>query len=1236
MTTTEKCPKCGCPLPKDAPGKQCPACPFETALSSRSTSSNEVESGTALAAPPPEVPVAKFGPPAVESTRITIDFGLSDHEIVSSWAEVGSAPARSVDAVQERPSNGGNGTTPAAPPGPTESRSVHRETLLSSPDDEALEPWSEISDAPVIPGYAIAKLLGRGGMGVVYKAVQQQLKRTVALKMIRGDLGVSDEQLERFRLEAEAVARLRHPNVVQIYEVGSVGVMPYFSLEMLEGGTLAERLAEGPMKVRQAAELSLRLARGVDAVHRVGIIHRDLKPANVLFDTDDTPKISDFGLAKRLEVEEGPTVSGQIMGTPSYMAPEQAQGLTHQIGPATDIYALGSILYEMLTGRPPFKGPTMMETLFQVVYEDVVSPSRFQSKVPRDLETICLKCLAKEPSRRYATAAALADDLGRFLAGETILARPTPAWERAAKWARRRPARAAMLSFGVAAAIGLFVAAEQYNAYKQSENERKAAEKQSENERIARIGLEGVSALDKGLQQRADGQLEEARVTLSKLLSKLPPEERLADLRKRIDEALRDVEERRRLAAVRAADRERFAHFGRLRDQALFLDGNAPLFPVMLSGAGKAETSPAAPAGVAPAVVQQRDVPWKQVRDTARAALEVFPLGIAGPDAVAAPLPASLAPTEQAEVEADRYLMLMVLSEAVARPLPGEDPRQQATTALGLLDRAAQLRRPTPAYHLRRAACLERRGAAGDEVAARLERERAAQLPPADAFDHLLLGRECFVRKDWHEARTHFDESLRLKPDSFWARCWLASAGLNSVPPRAEAAKTALTACLDQQPSYAWLYLLRGSACGQLGVAQANAARTLANGREFTAEAETSFANAENDFRSALERGLDAGFHYMLLMNRGVMRFRRNQWEAAADDFTQAIALEPGRYNGSASLAQVFRMLGRPAEAVEQMSKAIALEPKLAALYRGRAQSRLDRGDLASDKVEAEAALQDLEDSARLEPSGSRAAAEDHSRRGQLLLRLGRPRDALAAAGAALAIAPNSAMAHVVRVAALLETERYDELHESCDVAVAEGAATAELYRLRGLARAARTDYAGAIDDYTHALTLHHDEPAEVYRNRGWAHLYASSFELAQRDFDAVLRLAASDFDGHAGRAAARVRLGLVREAVADAEASLRLKEPSPRLLYIAAQTYAQASSRAATEAARRGRAVSSDTLSYEARAAELLRQALDRTPAEGRSAFWRDFVARDILMRPLFHNPRILHWLKSRDSSRL
>jgi serine/threonine-protein kinase len=309
---------------------------------------------------------------------------------------------------------------------------------------------------PSLPGYEILEVLGQGGMGVVYKARQVALDRPVALKMILAGAYARPEQRARFRTEAEAAARLRHPNVVQVYEVGEYEGEPYFAMEYVESGSLAQRLAGPLMPARQAAELTAILARAVHAAHEQGIVHRDLKPANVLLAEDGTPKISDFGLARRLDgAPAGPTQSGAILGTPSYAAPEQARGKTHGVGPAADIYALGAILYEMLSGRPPFQGESTLETLEQVRTQEPVPPSRLRPKVPRDLETICLKCLEKEPGRRYATAEDLADDLRHFLAGEPIRARPTPAWERAVKWTRRKPALTGLLGVSVVAVASL-------------------------------------------------------------------------------------------------------------------------------------------------------------------------------------------------------------------------------------------------------------------------------------------------------------------------------------------------------------------------------------------------------------------------------------------------------------------------------------------------------------------------------------------------------------------------------------------------------------------------------------------------------------------------------------------------------------------------------------------------------------------------------------------------------------
>ncbi len=318
------------------------------------------------------------------------------------------------------------------------------------------EPAAETA-LPQVPGYTVEGVLGHGGVGVVYRAWHLRLHRPVALKMLLAGAHAQPTEQERFQREAEAVAALRHPNIVQVYDVGDVDGRLYFTMELVEGGNLAEQIQGVPQPARQAAALVATVADAIQAAHQCGIVHRDLKPGNILLTKDGTPKVTDFGLARRLESGAGLTLSGVPMGTPSYMAPEQARGDRDAIGPATDIYALGAILYELLTGRPPFRSETASATLHQVVKEDPVPPRRLNPRAPRDLQTICLKCLHKEPPRRYTTPQGLADDLRRFERGEPIKARPVGSIERAVRWARRRPALAGALASGVLLATALVV-----------------------------------------------------------------------------------------------------------------------------------------------------------------------------------------------------------------------------------------------------------------------------------------------------------------------------------------------------------------------------------------------------------------------------------------------------------------------------------------------------------------------------------------------------------------------------------------------------------------------------------------------------------------------------------------------------------------------------------------------------------------------------------------------------------
>jgi serine/threonine protein kinase len=315
--------------------------------------------------------------------------------------------------------------------------------LTKGPIDASQQP--EQSAAPggpppmLVAGYEILEELGRGGMGVVYAARQVRLNRIVALKMILSGRHAGRQQTARFLREAEAVARLQHPNIVQIYELGQHEGWPFFALEYLSGGTLAERLQGSRLAPAEAAGLIAQLAGAVHHAHTQSVVHRDLKPSNVLFAADGTPRITDFGLAKKVDEDDGAqTRSGEVLGTPAYMAPEQAGGRSRDVGPATDVYALGAMLYECLTGQPPFKAATAIETIVQVMNADPVPPRQVDRAIPADLEVITLKCLAKDPAQRYASAAELGEDLHRFLQGQAITARPVGTMEQVWRWLRRQ------------------------------------------------------------------------------------------------------------------------------------------------------------------------------------------------------------------------------------------------------------------------------------------------------------------------------------------------------------------------------------------------------------------------------------------------------------------------------------------------------------------------------------------------------------------------------------------------------------------------------------------------------------------------------------------------------------------------------------------------------------------------------------------------------------------------------
>jgi tetratricopeptide (TPR) repeat protein len=1071
---------------------------------------------------------------------------------------------------------GGNGPAAGGPEPAASGAPAAAQTWSQSPEQEAQAAAVSAAPAPgpflpAVPGYTILTELGRGGMGVVYRARQHGLNREVALKMVLHAQHAGSDQLARFRNEIEAVARLRHPNIVQVYQVGDQEGRPYFSMELVEGGTLDKHLAGVPKPPAEAARMVETLALAIEAAHRQHVIHRDLKPGNVLLSDDGVPKVTDFGLAKHVDDESWKTKSGVIMGTPSYMAPEQAAGKGGLIGPATDVYALGAILYELLTGRPPFRAPTMVETLDQVRHQEPVSPRQLQPKTPRDLETICLKCLQKEPPKRYSSAEALAADLRRYLEGKPILARPVSAWERGIKWAKRRPAVAALVVMSAVAVLGLGAFYfERLSRQEAMARDRKKKEQEYNNE------------LFMAQAARAEGNFDVASVNLRRaaelereIVSSDPDFHGEAE---RLREQVQQEQAQRRIVQAANAKYDRFKH---LRDTALF-------HATLSLGDGL-------------------EVNLKDTRKFATEALASF-----GIDSTFGTLPKvdECLKTHESDIRERCYELLLVLAEAEAQPLPREpwpEIRAKAERALRVLDvawRFPEFRGKTRAYHLRRALYLEQKD---EQEKAAAERKRADQIQPSLAFDSYLVGDSQYKQGMIPEAMLSFEQAFEKDSGFFWAQYFLAVCYLREG--EAAQAKHLLTNCLKEHGNLVWIYLMRGFAHGQLD--------------EFEA--------AEADFAKALDLKPPEDARYVLHANRGVMRIRQVTKEAVEkgiEDFKEAIRLKPKEYQAYASLAQVYESQGRLDLAVPYLDQAIARAVKqkvnAALLYRSRARLDEQMGSL-------EKALGDLERTIREDwaddsPEGVTDVARDYADKGRLLSRMRLYDQALGAHEKALALRPRLAAAHLGRAQALRHLQMYPESVNAYGEYFKDNARPVPgAYLGRALARSRLNDWSGAVEDYTLALNAG-DGSARVHTLRGWAYLAGSSPALALNDFEEAVRLDPRSADAYTGRGYAQVKLGRYDLAVGDADRAVDLVAPKGKvvpdpapgssavLLLNAARIFAQAAARVSADPRlwsvpklRQAR-----LLGYQRRAIALIVQVLDAVPPAERPAFWQEHVARD------------------------
>jgi serine/threonine protein kinase/Tfp pilus assembly protein PilF len=1149
-----------------------------------------------------------------------------DHLPVSPDGLVSLPPAPS--ACSLGPSGGPESDLVEAPSFPPIPLRPGEKSIPLDPSTQEAEP----AVPRFVAGYEILGLLGQGGMGVVYKARQVGLNRLVALKMIRSPLAGREEQA-RFHIEAEAVARLQHPNIVQIHEVGQHAGQPFFSLELVEGGSLDTWLRGRPLEPAPAARLLYTLARATQAAHDKGIVHRDLKPANILLGPADpdapgasatgggiggtdlgVPKITDFGLAKCLQEEPAPahpagagagpaTQSGAVLGTPSYMAPEQAGAHARNVGPWTDVYALGAILYELLTGRPPFKGATMLDTLEQVRSQEPVPPRRLQPKVARDLETICLKCLDKQPARRYPRAADLADDLWRYLHSEPIHARPAGWPERVVKWGRRRPTLAALLAASLAVLLALAVAIPLLIFHLRTrvavaERDGAIANLRANCQLLQR---EGEEALSRGTsadllvaRARFQNVLEQIEASPSREDAVLAPLR--ADAERRAAEADRRLDE---LAAGEEA-RARYDRFFHLRDEAYFL-----LHRDLVLGTDSA--SPEAS------------------RQAARAALALFRLDLDGPGPAAAPDLEHCEPARQERLRTGLYEVALLLAEATARSRPPERPphpqplspegrgenrpphpqplypeagargEKQARAALRILDRVAAWAPVTRVGRLRRARYLEMQG---DGPAAARERAAAAALAPRTALEWFLSGHDkILVSGDLQAAAADLDAALRIEPDLFWALFLRGLAWHKMNHP--VGARVALASCMRERPEFVYSYLIHAMLCLKVG----------------------DFDEAAADLARAEAMPLDDAARYVFLVHRGLLARAQGRLADAVNDLRQAVRLEPEQYPAHVDLAQALADRKDLDGAVAALGEALRLEPKQAELYRTRARLYLRRND--NQRHDREAALGDLTEAIRLgqgeEPSPARA--RDFFERAMLRHRAGQDRPAAGDCEAALELAPDLAPAWRLYGEVLRQLGRPRDALAAFDRYLAlDKSPVPDVFRQRARAWAELGEFVRMPAEYTRALALRPD--AELYAARGQAYLVNEALLLARHDFEEALKLAPRHAEALVGRGLVRALAGDHRGGAADAEEGLRLGPDSSALLhYGAARVLAQAAVAAAADP-RLGARVGEVRRDYEGRGVRQLREAIDCLPASEQVRFWKEKVQRDWVLVPLQRCP--------------
>jgi tetratricopeptide (TPR) repeat protein len=1011
-------------------------------------------------------------------------------------------------------------------------------------------------------------------MGIVYKVLQIEANRIVALKFMI-DFGLSSvAERARFKTEAEAQARLQHPNIVPVYEVGEYEGMPYFTMEYCAGGNLHDRLAGTPVPPGEAARFIEVLARAAHAAHEAKVVHRDLKPLNVLLVDDPrvplsrcTPKLGDFGLARKLDSEGGYTRPGQPMGSPPYMPPEQVLGNLKLIGPATDVYALGAILYELLTGRPPFLGPNTMETYGRVLADDAVPVRQLQPRTPRDLDTICLKCLQKDPQKRYSSAEALAEDLRRFSSGEPIQARPAGWAERAVKWCRRRPTAAALIAvlFSVAISASIAIswhlgqlrkAVEDTTAELEVMHQREQEARQREQRQADLIQVRAAAdkLLGQGRDELEKGSLDKAQAHFTDACKRITdagieaPE--LGELHARAMHFLDDIEKRRADLKERATVRANFAALPRYRDEAMSLLYRGAFTGTYVSGLDEAAAKGIE--GLRLFSLPERPLPEKD-------------------------LP-GLTKEKQQELRVGLYEVCLLIAEATARPRPKQTAAQrQAATREGLrwLERAAEV---CPTLKLcRRQRYLAWMGEKGDPP------PNAVPAPqPSNAIDWFFDGCDKMLEHDHDPAIASFDHAARLSPGLFWAH--LFRAVMHAEKGNWAEARAGLTLCVYLRPRFVWAYLLRGFVCGQ--------AKDFAAARADFQEAEKYLTSADDPLLA----------RYVLLVNRGVVALEDRDVAGAIKDIQAAIDLRPEAHAAYFDLGVVYNRSGDPARARDHLNRALKHRPDLAEAHHLLATMDIEEKKYGPALEHLQTALE------RGKPGNARELAKLYRDCAFVLEKLQRFPEALVACQRSLKQSDDDPQAHYLHGVILLDLNEWRAALTALDK-VPVSHHTENYYHSRARAYANLNQTQQAILEYTHAVQV--QPSASTYTKLGWAHLGIGALEQALVDFRTALLMDDHNAEAHVGCGVAHLKRKDRLQALEAAETALKHDKKRPLVLAQAARIFI---------ATRRSNFLD-EKAAHEKRALELLAEALRNTPPTEQEDFFHKVNALDLDLKALLRD---------------